>query len=491
MHNKLKYCFYLLLLSSLTQAQQIKVSYSSVAFDGVFSGKVLFYLSKDGKTPKDLGIGLPSLYCFAIEVNKIKPNTTVVFDDKALSFPVNLSDIERGEYYAQVVWDRNLGGRNIGNSEGNMYSEPIKIKITKNYTESFSILCKQKIITPLFKETEYIKELKAPSTLLTKFYKREVTVDAAIILPKEYYKEPNRRFPVHFIVSGFGGDYHEYSGQEQMSIPLDTTACITVFLDGNCPTGHSTYANSDNNGPWGDALVNEFIPQLEKIYRCDGARLLSGHSSGGWTVLWLQVNYPSTFAGCWSSSPDPVDFRNFQKVNLYTDKNMFYDNENELRVDASVAGIIPWIYLRDDYRIENVIYRGEQYASWNAVWGKKANDGSPEKICSMKTGEIDGMVVEHWKAYDISLLIRNNWKQLKSELDNKIRVSTGNHDNYFLNQAVELLEVETKKLNANFVYAYYPGDHFTLDYPEYKMEGYTFLEKRYTEWLSKKGTSKQ
>jgi len=27
--------------------------------------------------------------------------------------------------------------------------------------------------------------------------------------------------------------------------------------------GHSVYANSDNNGPWGDALIKEFIPALE------------------------------------------------------------------------------------------------------------------------------------------------------------------------------------------------------------------------------------
>ena len=486
MYNKLKFCISLFLLSSSIQAQQIKVSYSSTAFDGVFSGKVLLYLSKDGKTPKDLAIGLPTLCCFAIEVSNIKPNTNVVFDDKAISYPVNLSDIERGEYYVQAVWDRNLGGRSIGNSLNNMFSEPVKINLTKNTKEVFSIICNKAITALSFKETEYTKELKTPSPLLSAFYKRATTIDAAVLLPKEYYKEPTRKFPVHFLVSGFGGDYHGYSGKEVMSTPLDTTACITIFLDGNCPTGHSTYANSENNGPWGDALVNEFIPQLEKGYRCNGARFLSGHSSGGWTVLWLQVNYPTTFAGCWSSSPDPVDFRNFQKVNLYADKNMFYDDKNELRVDASVAGRIPWIYLRDDYRIEGVTYRGEQYASWNAVWGKKAKDGSPEKICSIKTGEIDPTVVEHWKAYDISLLIRNNWQQLKPELDNKIRISTGNHDNYFLNKAVELLEVETKKLNANFVYAYYPGDHFTLNYPEYKNAGYTFLEKRYAEWLSKK-----
>ena len=494
MYNRLKFCISLLLFVVSMQAQQIKVSYSSTAYDGVFSGKVLLYLSKDSNTPKDLAIGLPTLCCFAIDVSQIKPNTTVLFDDKAISYPVNISDIERGEYYVQAVWDRNLGGRSIGNSVKNMFSEPIKISLTKNYKETFTIVCSQKIAAQIFKETEYVKELKAPSTLLSTFYKRPVTVDAAVILPKEYYKEPTRKFPVHLIISGFGGDYHNsytrFTDKEGMSIPLDTTACITVFLDGNCPTGHSTYANSDNNGPWGDALVNEFIPLLEKKYRCNGARLLSGHSSGGWAVLWLQVNYPATFAGCWSSSPDPVDFRNFQKVNLYADKNMFFDDKNELRVDASVGGRIPWIYLRDDYRIEDVTYRGEQYASWNAVWGKKAKNGFPEKICSKKTGEIDSAVVAHWKAYDISLLLRNNWQQIKPLLDNKIRVSTGNHDNYFLNQAVELLEVETKKLNANFVYAYYPGDHFTLNYPEYRMAGYTFLENKYAEWLTQNASSK-
>jgi len=485
MHTKLKFCIFLFLLNTSTQAQKIKVSYSQNSFDGVFSGKVLLYLSKDGKAPKDLAMGLPTLSCFAIDVNKIKPNSFVIFDDKAISYPVNLSDIERGEYYVQAVWDRNLGGRSIGNSINNMFSEPIKINLTKNTKEVFSIICNKTITAIPFKETEYAKELKAPSTLLSAFYKRTVTIDAAVILPKDYYKEPTRKFPVHFIVSGFGGDYHYYSDKKFMSIPLATTPCITVFLDGNCSTGHSTYANSENNGPWGDALVKEFIPKLEKDYRCDGARLLSGHSSGGWTVLWLQVNYPAFFAGCWSSSPDPVDFRSFQKVNLYKDKNMFYDDESELRVDASIAGRIPWIYLRDDYRIENVIYRGEQYASWNAVWGKKAEDGSPKKICSMKTGEIDSLEVAHWKAYDISLLIRNNWRQLKSELDHKVRISTGNNDNYFLNEAVELLEVETKKLNANFNYAYYPGDHFTLEDPEYKKAGYTFLQKKYEEWLTR------
>ncbi len=198
MCNKLGFCFFLLFLNTFTQAQQFKVSYSSEAFNGIFSGRVILYLSKDSKTPKELGIGLPTLSCYSIVADQIRPNTSVLFDDKAISYPARLSDIERGEYYVQAVWDRNTGGRNIGSSTDNMYSESIKINLTKNITETFNLVCDKVIPPASFKETEFIKELRAPSPMLTAFYKRAVTVDAAILLPKEYYQEPNRKFPVHF-----------------------------------------------------------------------------------------------------------------------------------------------------------------------------------------------------------------------------------------------------------------------------------------------------
>jgi hypothetical protein len=45
-------------------------------------------------------------------------------------------------------------------------------------------------------------------------------------------------------------------------------------------------------------------------------RFLAGHSSGGWSALWLQVNYPGAFGGAWATAPDPVDFRSFCGPNL-------------------------------------------------------------------------------------------------------------------------------------------------------------------------------
>jgi hypothetical protein len=53
--------------------------------------------------------------------------------------------------------------------------------------------------------------------------------------------------------------------------------------------------------------------------------------------------------------------------------------------------------------------------------------------------------------------------------------------NFLLNYAVVMLEGEMKKLNSTFVFQYYPGDHFTVSTPEFRKDGYNFLEKKYTE----------
>jgi hypothetical protein len=466
--------------------QKFRASYSPAAFNHSFTGNVVVYMSKENKNPKEGEIGFECFPCYSVFVKNVKPGESIIIDDKAVSYPCPLSDIERNEYYVQIVWDRNLGGRSIAESPGNMYNSTERINITKDTKAIFNIVAAEVIpaVAP-FKETEFVKELKVSSSLLNKFHNKPMTVDAAIILPKEYYKEPGRKFPVLFTVAGYGGSYYHYSGETKPGETVDSLPVIRVYLDGNCSLGHSVYANSDNNGPWGDALTTEFIPALEMKYRCNGARLLTGHSSGGWTVLWLQTQYPKVFDGCWSSSPDPVDFRNFQKINLYSDKNMFYDKDSSLRLVATVAGFIPWAYMKDVYRMENVVSRGEQMHSFNAVFSKKGNDGMPQSLCNSNTGEIDSAVFVHWKNYDISLYLRTNWEKIKSDLDGKIRVSVGTGDNFLLNHAVTMLETEMKKLNSTFKFAYYPGDHFTVHTPEYRNDGYQFLKQKYMEWLNK------
>jgi len=461
-------------------AQKFTASFTSPKAES-FSGKVILYLSKEEKSPKDNMPGVFSFPCFSIDVKNVQPGQKVVFDDAAIHYPTILSDIERGTYYAQVVWDRNEGGRSIGESPDNIYNNAVVVSITKDLAKSFNIVCSEVIKERTFTETQFVKELKSSSALLTAFYKRPTSVNAAVILPKDYFNQPNRKFPVLYWVSGYGGDYHNYSGRNITSDPIDTTQCIRVFLDGNCSGGHCVYANSDNNGPWGDALTQELIPLVEKTYRTNAARLLTGHSSGGWTVLWLQTHYPKVFNACWSSSPDPVDFRSFQQIDLYSEKNLYYAKDSTMHLAATVAGRYPWITQKTMCSMEHVIYRGEQMHSFNFVFSNRNADGTPRSLWNDETGEIDPATFEHWKNYDISLYLKNNWQQIKPDLQGKIRVSVGEQDNFLLNYAVHLLDGEMKKVNAGFVFEYYPGDHFTVSTPEYKSAGYRFLEQKYNE----------
>lgn len=465
-------------------SQQFKVAYSPASLNQPFTGKVFLYLSKNNPEPLTVSIGIEPLNCFAVDVKGIKPGESIVIDDRATAYPVLPSEMERGTYYVQAVWDLNLGGRAIATSPGNIFSRSQKIVIGKDLKQSFTLLADQVVPEPVFQETEFVKEFKAPSRLLSDFHQKKFTLDAAVQLPADYYKNPSAKFPVLFVVTGFGADHHYMSVQGKLPSVVGTTPVIRVFLDGNCDLGHSGYANSDNNGPWGDALTQEFIPLLEKKYRCNGARMLTGHSSGGWSVLWLQTHYPKLFLATASSSPDYVDFRKFLNVNLYTkDSNLFYDANGHLNPGGTVAGRFPFSYLKEMYQVENVISRGEQQRSFEAVFSKKGNDGLPELICDPQTGLINQGTVENWKKYDISLYLRDNWKDLSKDLSGKIRISIGDDDNFMLNYPVRLMNEEMKAVQADMLFKYYPGDHFTVKTVGYMADLSGFLEEKYKQWL--------
>lgn len=475
----------LLLTFNLSFGQKFSVSYSPEVYDKPFTGKVIVYLSKNSKQPKDQMVVFGNFPCFSVSVENVQPGKSIIVDDHAVSYPTTLSNIERGQYYIQAVWDRNLGGRDLSKSPGNLFSQAQKINLTKDTQITLQITATEIIPNyPAFIETENVKKIEVTSNLLSQFHDRPISLRGAVVLPKNYITgEQDQKYPVLYYVLGYGGDYQRLSGRSDISPALDSIPVIKVFLDGNCPLGHSVYANSDNNGPWGDALIQEFIPALEKQFRTNGARLLHGHSSGGWSVLWLQTQYPNFFTACWSSSPDPVDFRNFQKINLYEDDNMYYTADSTLRLLGTVAGVIPWGTMKSGYQMENVVYRGEQLHSFDAVFSKKDNRGLPRPICHTNTGQIDPTVVEEWKRYDIALRLRKNWNKLKTDLYGKVRISVGNEDNFLLNHSVASLESQMKELNSSFEFGYYPGDHFTVFTDAYETDGTTFLVRKYLEWV--------
>jgi hypothetical protein len=228
--------------------------------------------------------------------------------------------------------------------------------------------------------------------------------------------------------------------------------CFWIVLDPESGNGHTLFADSANNGPCGAALVEELIPALEAKYNLDpevGARLLRGHSSGGWSTLWLATTYPQTFGACWSSSPDPVDFHRFQSVDIYGQENMYTDHGAE--VPSVRENGVPIMTIRQENGTEEVLgadnTSGQQWDSWLAVFGPRNERGHPAALYDPVTGEIQPLVAAQFKKYDLVERLRADPVGLGSIYQERIRIVVGDMDTFYLNEAVALLKPEVERLS--------------------------------------------
>jgi S-formylglutathione hydrolase FrmB len=243
---------------------------------------------------------------------------------------------------------------------------------------------------------------------------------------------------------------------------------IWVGLDQTSPTGTSEFVDSVNNGPWGLALTSELIPDLERRYRMDAkpsGRLLTGHSSGGWAVLWLQVNYPKLFGGVWPTSPDPSDFHAFLGIDLYAPgANVYRKPDGTPRPLARDKGEM-LVSVEDFTRREVVVGEyGGQLASFEWVFSPRAGDGRPVQMFDRTTGAVAPAVMAYWKEhYDVAEHLRRHWPELRRDLEGKIHLTVGAADTFYLDGAAHRLEATMKALGARTDFRYVEGrGHFDL-----------------------------
>src|SRR5262249_6208895 len=396
-----------------------------------------------------------------------QPGQALIIDGNALAFPVQLADLPKDTYSIHAVMDFNRGDRHFSTAEGNIYSTPVRRELDPQTTGPVELQLTKIYKAPAFAESERVKLVDIESKLLSEFHKRPVRLRAGIVLPKSFATEPNKRYPVLYVIPGFSGTHFSAIAAAART-PTDVAGVemLYVVLDPSCRLGHHVFADSANNGPYGQALIAELIPHIEKQYRGLGlptARFLTGHSSGGWSSLWLQVTYPEFFGGVWSTSPDPVDFRDFQRINLYReDENMFTDGAGQPRPIARRGGKVAlWYQPFSD--METIMGHGGQLASFEGVFSPRGADGKPKQLWDRACGQIDLDVAKSWEKYDIRLILERNWKTLGPMLAGKIHVYMGGDDTFYLEGATALLKASLAKLGSDAVVEIFPGkDHGNL-----------------------------
>lgn len=481
----------------------VQVSFSEQASSATLDGRLLLMLSNsDEAEPRfQINDGLKTQLIYGMNVENMAPEKTIVFDEKVFGSPLpSLADVPPGEYHVQALlhvyetFELSTGhtvklpmdngeGQQWNRSPGNLYSKPFKVTISKEGVQNFNIVMDQ-VIPPIMpaEDTEWVKHIRIKSKKLSEFWGRDMYLGAHVLLPKGFEEHPEAKYPLmifhgHF-PDDFGGfrtvppdadlepDYSErfdvkgyniiqqqeaYDFYKRWNEP-DFPRFLIVEIQHPTPYYDDSYAvNSANQGPYGDAITYELIPHIEKEFRGLGegwSRFLYGGSTGGWEALAVQVKYPDDYNGCFAACPDPIDFRAYCLTNIYADENAYYYESDFKKVEVpSHRDYLGHVHttLREGNHRELVLgdksRSGQQWDVWEATYSPQGEDGYPVRLWDKMTGEIDHTVAEYWKEnYDLRYIMERDWDKLGEKLRGKIHIYCGDMDNYYLNNAVYLME---------------------------------------------------
>ncbi len=464
---------------------------------------------------------------FGVDVEGWRPGTTRTVDDGADGYPLlHLHEVPPGEYTVQALlhvyetFRRGDGhvvklppdrgeGQDLARAPGNRLSTPRRVRLAPGETVRIA-LDRENPPVPRPADTRYVKHLTLPNERLSRFWGRPVSLGAVVLLPEGWHEHPEQRYPV----AVFHGHFQATNTEIREEPPDPSLPPVDVEgLRRECPNGHEgeactrhgyerlvqetawaffqtwrspgfpraivllvqhanpyyddSYAvNSENVGPYGDAITFDLLPEIERRFRGIGpwARALYGGSTGGWESLAAQILYPDQYNGAWAACPDPVDFRHYVSIDVYADENAFRttgpwrstprpasrDYLGNLRSTVEQES-------RKELALGTRSRSGGQWDAWEAVFSPVGEDGYPRRIFDKRTGAVDRDVAAAWRErFDLVHVLQRDWARIGPKLRGKLHVAVGLSDNFFLNSAVyraeDFLMAAEPPADAEFTY---------------------------------------
>lgn len=479
-------------------AQRFEVTIAPSAHAAPVTGRLVIAVARRASPEPRLTIAPQGPALFAIDLDGQRPGTAAVVDGTALGYPFALGALPPGDYFAQAVvnvyeratradghtlWVRLNDGRQefFSNAAGNLHSEVRPVRVGRDSVIRITV---DQVLaaSPRPADTEWVKRISIRSDRLSRFWGRPIHIHATVLVPRGFDDDSAVRYPAvytfgHNVPFGFNPDSTRARGRGEVSPVTGVESgydfaqawtsdsfprMVAISLEQQTPYFPDSYSvNSANNGPYGDALLHEVIPELERRFRLIAkpyARLVEGASTGGWQSLALQLFHPDVFGGAWVLQPDPIDFRNHQLVNIYEDTSafnmpagQFVTAERPFR--RSVEGQPVWS-VRQLSLFEEVLGTrgrgGYQLGAWEAVFGPTDADGYPRPLWNKLTGTIDREVATYWRehGFDLRDYAQRHWPTLGPKLAGKLHLASGDMDDFYLNLAVYRFE-DFLKATAN------------------------------------------
>ncbi|HSG07720.1 MAG TPA: hypothetical protein VLA36_05170, partial [Longimicrobiales bacterium] len=432
---------------------QIEVTFPASVSPDPLDGRLVVVLSQkpEGEPRTHVTDGPGAQPVFGIDVEGWTPGSTATLTDTVFGYPVGrLGELPPGTYRAQAVLNRyqtytradghvvklppDQGeGQQWASKPGNLYSRVTEFTVGGAPGTDAVTLVLDQVIPPVedfaAKETEWVKYVRIRSDLLSDFWGTDMYLGAWVLLPMGFDEHPDARYPL----AVFHGHFPSSFSHMRTEPPDTTTPCVysarfsldcynhiqeqwqyQLYKDWTSPgfprhlvveIQHPTqyyddsYAvNSQAQGPWGDAIMTELIPEIERRYRGIGegwARFTYGGSTGGWEAMAVQVFYPDDFNGAYIACPDPIDFRAYTVVNIYEDENAYHLDDAFKRTPR--PGQRDWLgkvsrTLEESNHMELALATksrsGGQWDIWEATFSPIGPDGYPRRIWDKVSGEI-------------------------------------------------------------------------------------------------------
>lgn len=488
-----------------------KITVSKNVTQSAVTGRAYVIITRSIEDEPRFQIDPTGVPFFGKDVHKVRPGRTLTISDGGgtYGYPLrSFRQLPRGTYYVQaffnvytrfdrsdgsVVWLHMPGGdgQDPFSSPGNFYSEPRRISLNPRSARTIRLTLDQ-LIQPSEPvppggtaqqgnpaDSAHVKHVKIQSTALTQFWGTPMYIGADVLLP-EGYDASTDKYPVVYLHGHYPGG-NPYGFVEDLSndfsqwwvAPTTPKMIVVQFRHENPYYDDSYGVNSANLGPYGDAITKELMPEIDARFRTINerwARSLTGGSTGGWIALAHMVLYSDLYQGVWVRSPDPVDFRFHQLVNVYSDPNAYFTIYDWMRVPRPASRTIPGdtrLTMEQENHWELALgTRGRsglgQWDIWQAVYGPQGPDGYPARVWNKLTGAIDHTVAEAWKPMDLRLQLEQDWATLGPNVSGRMHIFAGDDDNFFLNNAVELLEQSLTSMsnppaNAEFQYGHNQG----------------------------------
>jgi len=169
--------------------------------------------------------------------------------------------------------------------------------------------------------------MKAGSVIVHRFESRVLQSNAAgdphvrsvpVYLPPSYESEPDRRFPVAYVLTGFTGRGRMLLNDNPWNESLDDRMnrlvaggkcgeMILVMPDCFTRYGGSQYLDSSATGRYMSHVIEELVPFVDRTYRTQAEREhrgVVGKSSGGYGAWVMAMMHPETFGAMASHSGD-------------------------------------------------------------------------------------------------------------------------------------------------------------------------------------------